>query len=226
MTSIPQKLADLMSHYKKMVQNQVFKTIQPRKLTSISTIENSVIEEAFWDQIQDYPARGGKYVRSILICLTCEALGGNIEDALPTAASMELSQNWILIHDDIQDNSNMRRGDKALHLKIGIDHAINAGVRTTPRNQTIKIIDPYISIELLEILENSADSGTEIQILTTTIAGNRSVNEPIILRKLNNFSSDKKITVKQVIKDGDSVNMRNRIINPFMIVLLWMMSIS
>ena len=127
MTSVPKKLADLMSHYKEMVQDQVFKTIQPRKLASISSIEKPAIEEDFWAQIQDYPARGGKYVRSILICLTCEALGGNIEDALPTAASMELSQNWILIHDDIEDESSMRRGDKALHLKIGIDHAINAG---------------------------------------------------------------------------------------------------
>ena len=127
MTSVPLKLAELMAHYKEMIQKEVFKTIEPRQLASISPLVNTNIEKEFWTQIQDYPKRGGKYVRSILICLTCEALGGKLEDTIPTATAMELSQNWILIHDDIQDQSTMRRGDKALHLKIGIDHAINAG---------------------------------------------------------------------------------------------------
>lgn len=125
--SIPEHLAKIMTEYKEIIQGQVMKAIEPRKLASISSLEEPAIVENFWTQIKDYPARGGKYVRSILVGLTCESLGGSFDDALLTATAMELSQNWILIHDDIQDSSSMRRGDKALHLKIGVNHAINAG---------------------------------------------------------------------------------------------------
>jgi geranylgeranyl diphosphate synthase type II len=53
--------------------------------------------------------------------------GGSKEDAITTATALELFQNWILIHDDIEDASDMRRGLPALHKKYGIELAINTG---------------------------------------------------------------------------------------------------
>ncbi len=120
-------LKEVMDFYKKAIQSEVTKYITPTPLHSVSSIEHDDILKFFWEQIADYPNRGGKYVRSILICLTSEALGGTLAQALPTAVAMELSQNWILIHDDIEDSSLMRRGKKAHHLIYGIDQSINAG---------------------------------------------------------------------------------------------------
>ncbi len=77
--------------------------------------------------VRDYPERGGKYLRSGLVMLACEAFGGNPAKAVRTAAALEASQNWILIHDDIQDHSDDRRGKPTLHRIHGEELAINAG---------------------------------------------------------------------------------------------------
>jgi geranylgeranyl diphosphate synthase type II len=120
-------LNELMNYYKQKVQEKVLASIEPHQLHSISNLEDQSNVKFFWEQIKDYPKRGGKYIRSILICFTCEALGGDLRQAIPTAAAMELSQNWVLIHDDIEDSSNMRRGKEALHLIYGVNQSINAG---------------------------------------------------------------------------------------------------
>ncbi|MFX0151154.1 MAG: polyprenyl synthetase family protein [Candidatus Hodarchaeota archaeon] len=101
--------------------------IKPKPVPSLSSLTMPDIEKRFWEQVSDYPLRGGKYIRSSLILLTCEALGGSRDDAKYTAAAMELCQNWALIHDDVEDNSKKRRGKPALHHVYSVDHAINAG---------------------------------------------------------------------------------------------------
>jgi octaprenyl-diphosphate synthase len=58
--------------------------------------------------------------------LVCESLGGE-DAALPLAPVVELSHNASLIHDDIEDGSDERRGKPALHLKYGLDQALNSG---------------------------------------------------------------------------------------------------
>ena len=80
-----------------------------------------------YDMVRDYPERGGKYLRAGLILLACEAFGGDPKKAVRTAAAMEASQNWILIHDDIQDHSDERRGKPCLHKTAGVEQALNAG---------------------------------------------------------------------------------------------------
>jgi geranylgeranyl diphosphate synthase type II len=80
-----------------------------------------------YDMMKDYPSRGGKRLRPALVLTTCEAFGGNPKKAMLTAASMELFQDWILIHDDIEDGSLERRGKPCLHVSHGMELAINAG---------------------------------------------------------------------------------------------------
>ena len=83
--------------------------------------------QKFYDMMRDYPSRLGKGLRSSLCILTCETFGGEREKAIRTAAALEVFQNWILIHDDIEDSSEMRRGEPVLHRKCGIPMAINIG---------------------------------------------------------------------------------------------------
>lgn len=75
----------------------------------------------------DYNLRGGKRLRPALCLLSCEAFGGNPQDALNTACALELLQNFLLIHDDIEDASDMRRGKPCLHKVHGDAFAINSG---------------------------------------------------------------------------------------------------
>ncbi len=83
--------------------------------------------QVLYDMMRDYPSRPRKGLRSSLCILTCEALGGVGEKALRTAAALEVFQDWILIHDDIEDYSEIRRGEPVLHRKYGIPMAINTG---------------------------------------------------------------------------------------------------
>ena len=77
--------------------------------------------------MRDYPERGGKMIRSKLLIASCLAHGGRFEAALPLAAALELFQNWVLIHDDIEDDSEERRGKPALHRLHPMPLALNAG---------------------------------------------------------------------------------------------------
>jgi geranylgeranyl diphosphate synthase type II len=80
-----------------------------------------------WKMVVDYPERGGKYVRPGLLLLSCMASGGDVAKAMTTAAAMEISEDWLLIHDDFQDKSLERRGKPTLHLLHGEELAVNAG---------------------------------------------------------------------------------------------------
>ena len=81
----------------------------------------------FYQMMLDYPLRAGKGLRPAICLLICEAFGGDPRKAINTAAALELLQNWALIHDDIEDGSDLRRGEPCLHQKYGIPIAINVG---------------------------------------------------------------------------------------------------
>ncbi len=69
--------------------------------------------------MSDYPTRGGKALRPSLCLATCEAFGGPLDDALPSAVAIELLHNAFLVHDDIEDTSLLRRGQPTLHRRYG-----------------------------------------------------------------------------------------------------------
>ncbi len=77
--------------------------------------------------MNDYPERKGKYFRPSLVLLTAGAMGYSIKKAIKTAAAMQMSEDWILAHDDIEDDSLERRGKPTLHKIYGKELAINAG---------------------------------------------------------------------------------------------------
>ena len=80
-----------------------------------------------WEGEGAGPEARGKRVRPIIVLLTCAAAGGERQHALPAAAAVELVHNFSLIHDDIQDNSPLRRGRPTVWKQWGVAQAINAG---------------------------------------------------------------------------------------------------
>jgi len=88
---------------------------------------NDGLLEEFYRMIREYPERKGKYFRPTLLLLSCEMHGGNFNNALLPAVAMQLSEDWILIHDDIEDHSEERRHRPTLHRIYGNELALNAG---------------------------------------------------------------------------------------------------
>lgn len=85
-----------------------------------------------YEIVRDYPQRQGKYFRPGLVLLSNEMFGGKKEKAILTAAIMQTSEDWLLIHDDIEDHSEERRSTReeyrpTLNILHGDEIAINAG---------------------------------------------------------------------------------------------------
>jgi geranylgeranyl diphosphate synthase, type II len=80
-----------------------------------------------YDLISDQLSHVGKGLRPALCIATCRAFGGSIEQALPSAVSIELLHNAFLIHDDIEDGSLYRRNRATLYMEQGVPIAVNVG---------------------------------------------------------------------------------------------------
>lgn len=70
---------------------------------------------------------GGKRLRPVLLLITVDAFGGNVEKAMPAALAVEVFHNFTLLHDDIMDNADMRRGKPSVFAKWGENVAILSG---------------------------------------------------------------------------------------------------
>jgi geranylgeranyl diphosphate synthase type II len=80
-----------------------------------------------YDLVADYPNRPGKALRPALCLATCGAFGGDLGRAVPMAVTLELIHNGFLVHDDLEDDSDHRRGRPTMHRLHGSALAINAG---------------------------------------------------------------------------------------------------
>ena len=70
---------------------------------------------------------GGKRIRPMILILSCEVFGGKLKDAVDAAVAIEILHNFTLVHDDIMDNADTRRGRDTIHKKWDTDIAILAG---------------------------------------------------------------------------------------------------
>ncbi len=83
-----------------------------------------------YDLVASYPSRHGKGLRAALCLATCEAFGGTRARALNSAVAIELLHNGFLVHDDVQDASEARRGGPTLHRSHSVGIAVNVGNAT------------------------------------------------------------------------------------------------
>lgn len=97
----------------------------------------------------DYPQRGGRSLRASFCIAAARAFGASIEDAVRCAVSLELLHNAFLVHDDIEDESDERRGQPALHHLHGVASALNAG-------------DALVVLGLRPLLENRGRLGARV----------------------------------------------------------------
>jgi len=123
-----------------------------------------------YDLVADYPHRGGKMMRPSLCISTARAFGASIEEALGSAIAIELMHNALLVHDDIEDESEERRGRPTLHRLHGIPLAINAGdflslMSLRPLLDNIDFLGPELALRILEETDLMAQETAEGQAL-------------------------------------------------------------
>ncbi len=70
------------------------------------------------EAVRAYPVRGGKRLRPALLIWSCGLLGGDEEKAFYPAAAVEVWHNWTLVHDDIIDRDDTRRGMPTAHVQL------------------------------------------------------------------------------------------------------------
>ena len=138
-------LAEFLQQTSRVIQENILALIPHQKA------EGQAANRFLYDLMRDYPMRGGKKFRSALVLLSCEWFGGTIAQALPSALAFELFQNFALIHDDIEDNSLLRRGKVTLHRLYGIPLALNAG-------------DNMLSLVYQTLLSNRSVLGDELTL--------------------------------------------------------------
>ncbi len=124
------RFENVLAQKKKLVWKEIKKYLgKPLSLSGKNSLPKkySYLEKFHWRIVSEYPRRQGKYLRPTLLILAAEAIGVSAKKAVLTAAAMQTSEDWILSHDDIEDDSLERRGKPALHRIYGKELAINAG---------------------------------------------------------------------------------------------------
>jgi geranylgeranyl pyrophosphate synthase len=89
--------------------------------------DSAAIDKALLDPAWYLMNLGGKRLRPVLMLLVIEALGKNPDDFVEFSIIPEIIHNGTLVHDDIEDSSTMRRGAQSVHVKYGLDVALNLG---------------------------------------------------------------------------------------------------
>ncbi len=106
----------LLERYRKLTFDELMRVVgerQPRR--------------HLYDLVPTYPMRGGKGLRPGLCIATCRAFGGETAEALGSAVAIELFHNAFLVHDDVEDGSEFRRGLPTMHAEHGVGIAVNVG---------------------------------------------------------------------------------------------------
>lgn len=120
--------------------------------------------------VADYPRRGGRMLRPSLCIATARAFGAPLDDAVRTAVAVELLHNAFLVHDDVEDDSDTRRGAPTLHAAHGVPVAVNVGDALTLLGLRALLdnrdtLGPWVSLQLVEEAERMARESVEGQAI-------------------------------------------------------------
>ncbi len=128
---------------------------------------------------------GGKRLRPSALFLAAEAVGGKPENVVPAAVAIELVHNFTLIHDDIMDEADLRRGLPTVHKKWGVSRAIIAG--DALYSKAFEILsctksEPARLVESLELMSKTCTDICEGQWMDMNFATRKDVTEEEYMR--------------------------------------------
>lgn len=120
--------------------------------------------------VADYPRRGGRMLRPSLCIATARAFGAPRDDAVRSGVALELLHNAFLVHDDVEDESDERRGRPTLHALHGVPIAVNVGDALTLLGLRALIdnrdtLGPHLTLRIMEETELMARESVEGQAI-------------------------------------------------------------
>lgn len=135
------------------------------------------------EQLQPASFDPGKLLRPQLALLACRAAGGDPRLALPLAAGIQLIHDFSLIHDDIEDNSDTRRGRPTVWKVWGLAQGINTGdgmfvVAHLALHRLVDVgVPPEVALEVLRRFDQTILTICEGQFLDISYEGNLAIGE-------------------------------------------------
>lgn len=100
---------------------------------------------------------GGKRIRPVLLLMSADAFGGKAPEAIRPAVGIETFHNFTLLHDDVMDNSDVRRGRPTVHKKYDANTAILSGdTMLTLAIQYVSEVDNALLREVLDTFNSMA----------------------------------------------------------------------
>lgn len=121
----------------------------------------------------------GKRLRPILCSLVCKVAGGNVEKSYPAGMALELTHNFSLVHDDIQDKDLLRRGRETVWSIWGIAQGINVGdamISLAHKAILDSDLDYYKKYRLIDILDSAIFKLCQGQFMDVSFEERQDVN--------------------------------------------------
>jgi geranylgeranyl diphosphate synthase type II len=110
-----------------------------------------------YDPVKHIMGIKGKRIRPLLLLMSADMFGGNVEQGLNPSFAMEVFHNFTLVHDDIMDNADIRRGVPTVHKKFGLNAGLLAGdVMLAYAYKYLTDITPDFIPPVLEIFNKTA----------------------------------------------------------------------
>ncbi len=153
---------------------------------------------------------GGKRLRPSALLLAAEAVGGKPENLLPAAVAVELIHNFTLIHDDIMDEADLRRGLATVHKKWGLSGAIVAG--DALYSKAFEILsctksEPSQLVESLELMSKTCTDICEGQWMDMNFETRKDVKEEEYMRMVEKKTA---VLFASAVKMGAILSGANR----------------
>lgn len=162
------RFAAYLVHKRPVIEGYLARTT-PRSEPSTPAATCADLDRYLYDPLARFTASGGKRTRPALCLLGAEAVGGRAELALSTAAAIENFQSAALIHDDIADKSELRRGEPCVYVTQGTGCAVNIGdlalVSVTSGVLRDEALEPAKRLAVLEQLVRMQERTLEGQAL-------------------------------------------------------------
>jgi len=149
-----------------------FQELSDRINDDLNAIVSTEFPPNLYNPMHYVLASRGKRFRPVLLIMACESVGGSVDDAYYAALAIEILHNFTLVHDDIMDNDDLRRGRMTVHKKWNESIAILAGdglialayrylLRT--RTRSLRRITKIFSEAIIKICEGqSLDKDMEL----------------------------------------------------------------
>lgn len=136
----------------------------------LSAVPQREPQRYLYAPVTSYLSRTGKAVRPALCIATCRAFGGDAADALVSATAIEMLHSAFLVHDDVEDDSELRRGLPTLHAEHGVPIAINAGDMLTALSvrilrENLPILGPTLTWRVYDEFEHMMQESLEGQAM-------------------------------------------------------------